>query len=76
VSVDKDVDCFHPENVGLVLIGAPRFAPATPAGVIELLGSPGHPVAVHADEPSGQHVYITRLPYDCQTKLPETSDAD
>src|SRR3989304_2821402 len=33
----KDVDCFHPENVGLVLIGTPRFAPATPAGVVELL---------------------------------------
>src|SRR5436309_9833051 len=33
----KDVDCFHPTNVGLVLIGRPRFAPATPAGVVELL---------------------------------------
>jgi methylenetetrahydrofolate dehydrogenase (NADP+)/methenyltetrahydrofolate cyclohydrolase len=33
----KDVDCFHPENVGLLMLGRPRFLPATPAGVIELL---------------------------------------
>jgi methylenetetrahydrofolate dehydrogenase (NADP+)/methenyltetrahydrofolate cyclohydrolase len=33
----KDVDCFHPENVGLVLQGSPRFLPCTPAGIIELL---------------------------------------
>jgi methylenetetrahydrofolate dehydrogenase (NADP+)/methenyltetrahydrofolate cyclohydrolase len=33
----KDVDCFHPENVGLMMLGRPRFLPCTPAGVIELL---------------------------------------
>ncbi len=33
----KDADCFHPENVGLMTIGRPRFLPATPAGIIELL---------------------------------------
>src|SRR2546425_6494159 len=43
----KDVDCFHPTNVGLVLIGRPRFAPATPAGVGELLLRPG-------DDPGGK----------------------
>jgi len=47
----KDVDCFHPANVGLVLIGTPRFAPATPAGVVELLVRSGH-------EPDGKHVVI------------------
>ena len=47
----KDVDCFHPENVGLVLIGAPRFAPATPAGVVELLVRSGN-------DPGGKHVVI------------------
>jgi methylenetetrahydrofolate dehydrogenase (NADP+)/methenyltetrahydrofolate cyclohydrolase len=31
------VDCFHPENVGLVSQGRPRFLPCTPAGIIELL---------------------------------------
>lgn len=33
----KDVDCFHPLNTGLLVQGRPRFAPATPAGIIELL---------------------------------------
>ena len=33
----KDVDCFHPENVGRLLQGRPRFQPCTPAGVLELL---------------------------------------
>lgn len=47
----KDVDCFHPENVGLVLIGTPRFAPATPAGVVELLLRSGN-------DPGGKDVVI------------------
>ena len=51
VSPAKDVDCFHPENVGLVLIGTPRFAPATPAGVVELLRRSGN-------DPGGKHVVI------------------
>jgi len=33
----KDVDCFHPENVGLLSQGRPRFLPCTPAGVQQLL---------------------------------------
>ncbi len=33
----KDVDGFHPENVGRLAMGRPRFVPCTPAGVIELL---------------------------------------
>jgi methylenetetrahydrofolate dehydrogenase (NADP+)/methenyltetrahydrofolate cyclohydrolase len=33
----KDVDCFHPHNVGLLMIGRPIFQPATPSGIIELL---------------------------------------
>ena len=51
VDPGKDVDCFHPENVGYVLIGRPRFAPATPAGVVELLVRSGY-------DPGGQHVVI------------------
>src|SRR6058998_3783067 len=51
VSPWKDVDCFHPENVGLLLIGTPRFAPATPAGVVELLIRSGN-------DPGGKHVVI------------------
>jgi len=33
----KDVDAFHPANVGLLAMGRPRFVPCTPAGIIELL---------------------------------------
>lgn len=37
ISPKKDVDAFHPENVGSLLIGENGFLPCTPAGVIELL---------------------------------------
>jgi methylenetetrahydrofolate dehydrogenase (NADP+)/methenyltetrahydrofolate cyclohydrolase len=37
ISPDKDVDCFHPVNVGRVLTGDYSFLPCTPAGVIEML---------------------------------------
>lgn len=37
VSPAKDVDCFHPENVGLLAAGFPRFYPCTPHGVVQLL---------------------------------------
>lgn len=33
----KDVDGFHPENVGRVSLGLPGFLPCTPAGIVELL---------------------------------------
>ncbi len=33
----KDVDGFHPENVGLLNIGSPRFIPCTPKGCIKLI---------------------------------------
>lgn len=45
ISPDKDVDCFHPVNVGLLTIGAPRFLPCTPAGVMELLAAYRIPVS-------------------------------
>lgn len=34
---DKDVDAFHPYNVGRITIGDPKFLPCTPAGIMELL---------------------------------------
>ncbi len=37
VSPAKDVDGFHPENVGRLAMGQPVFVPCTPAGIIELL---------------------------------------
>jgi methylenetetrahydrofolate dehydrogenase (NADP+)/methenyltetrahydrofolate cyclohydrolase len=47
----KDVDCFHPENVGLLSQGRPRFLPCTPSGVQQIL--------IHAGiKVSGSHVAI------------------
>ncbi|MET0556735.1 MAG: bifunctional methylenetetrahydrofolate dehydrogenase/methenyltetrahydrofolate cyclohydrolase FolD [Vicinamibacteria bacterium] len=37
----KDVDGFHPENVGLLVQGRPRFVACTPAGIMELLRREG-----------------------------------
>lgn len=45
ISPEKDVDCFHPENVGKVLIGEDGFKPCTPAGVIEMLKHSGIEIA-------------------------------
>jgi len=33
----KDVDCFHPENIGKVFLGQEIFPPCTPAGILEIL---------------------------------------
>src|SRR5206468_5455654 len=37
IETSKDVDAFHPMNVGYLAMGKPRFVPCTPAGIIELL---------------------------------------
>ena len=51
VSPAKDVDGFHPENQGLLLLGQPRFVPATPRGIVELLARSGV-------SPAGKRVVI------------------
>lgn len=48
---DKDVDCFHPYNVGRLMIGAPGFRPCTPAGVMRMLEEYGI-------DPAGKHCVI------------------
>ena len=47
----KDVDSFHPENVGLVVQGRPRFLPCTPHGVVQLLHRCGIEI-------SGKHAVV------------------
>jgi methylenetetrahydrofolate dehydrogenase (NADP+)/methenyltetrahydrofolate cyclohydrolase len=47
----KDVDAFHPENVGLISQGRPRYLPCTPHGILQLLHRSG--IAV-----SGKHAVI------------------
>ena len=45
ISPDKDVDCFHPVNVGYLHTGAKGFLPCTPAGIIELIKRSGYSIA-------------------------------
>ncbi|MEE9237302.1 MAG: bifunctional 5,10-methylenetetrahydrofolate dehydrogenase/5,10-methenyltetrahydrofolate cyclohydrolase [Thermoplasmata archaeon] len=51
VAPEKDVDGFHPRNLGRLLAGIPSFVPATPLGIQELLLRSGHP-------PDGRDVVI------------------
>lgn len=41
ISPEKDVDAFHPQNVGHIMIGDYSFLPCTPAGIMELIASTG-----------------------------------
>lgn len=41
IAPEKDVDAFHPENVGKIMIGDYAFLPCTPAGVMELIDATG-----------------------------------
>ncbi len=51
VSPAKDVDAFHPTNVGRMMQGKPRFLPCTPHGVIQLLQRTGI-------ETAGKHAVV------------------
>ncbi len=51
VNPDKDVDGFHPTNVGKMTLDLPSFLPATPFGILELLER-------YKVETSGQHVVV------------------
>ncbi|MBF0460161.1 MAG: bifunctional methylenetetrahydrofolate dehydrogenase/methenyltetrahydrofolate cyclohydrolase FolD [Magnetococcales bacterium] len=51
IAPDKDVDGFHPYNVGLLAVGAPLFRPCTPWGCLELLRSTGV-------DPAGQQAVV------------------
>ena len=51
IAPDKDVDCFHPYNVGELMIGEQSFQPCTPAGVMELLDAYGI-------DPAGKHAVV------------------
>ena len=51
IDPDKDVDGFHPTNVGRMMIGLPAFVPCTPNGVLHLLQRSGITCA-------GRHVVV------------------
>lgn len=37
ITPEKDVDGFHPENIGRMVLGLPCYLPATPSGIVEML---------------------------------------
>jgi methylenetetrahydrofolate dehydrogenase (NADP+)/methenyltetrahydrofolate cyclohydrolase len=45
IDPEKDVDAFHPVNVGKIMTGNPNFMPCTPAGVIKLIEETGIDIA-------------------------------
>jgi methylenetetrahydrofolate dehydrogenase (NADP+)/methenyltetrahydrofolate cyclohydrolase len=47
----KDVDGFHPHNMGRLVLGRPNFVPCTPAAILEILNRYGH-------SPAGKHCVI------------------
>ena len=51
IAPEKDVDAFHPENVGRLVQGQARYLPCTPAGVMELLRAAG-------GDPAGRRAVI------------------
>lgn len=51
IAPEKDVDCFHPKNVGNMFVGEEGFLPCTPAGVMALLDEYGI-------DPAGKHAVV------------------
>ncbi len=51
IDPSKDVDGFHPANIGRVMIGMDTFYPCTPAGILEILKR-------YDINPSGKHVVV------------------
>jgi methylenetetrahydrofolate dehydrogenase (NADP+)/methenyltetrahydrofolate cyclohydrolase len=87
----KDVDGFHPTNMGLLAIGHPRFVPCTPLGVMKILEHEGvslqgrHAVVVGRSNIVGRPVALLLLQKDatvtiCNSRTPDlgamTSQAD
>ncbi|MFH2133039.1 MAG: bifunctional methylenetetrahydrofolate dehydrogenase/methenyltetrahydrofolate cyclohydrolase FolD [bacterium] len=51
IDPEKDVDCFHPYNLGLLTAGIPKYMPCTPFGILQILK--------RSDcETSGKHVVV------------------
>jgi methylenetetrahydrofolate dehydrogenase (NADP+)/methenyltetrahydrofolate cyclohydrolase len=82
IDPDKDVDGFHPVNVGKLVQGRARLKPCTPAGVIEILDRSSVPIAgrhavvIGRSEIVGKPVAILLLQRDatvtiCHSKTPD-----
>ncbi len=81
----KDVDGFHPHNVGLLVQGRAALKPCTPSGVIELMDRLGHPIAgkhavvIGRSEIVGKPMALLLLQRDatvtiCHSKTPDLKD--
>ena len=75
ISPDKDVDGFHPVNVGRMMLGLPAFLPCTPHGVLHLIARSGTPakgalISATRRKMSGRtsaHQAATEAPKSCPT---------
>jgi methylenetetrahydrofolate dehydrogenase (NADP+) / methenyltetrahydrofolate cyclohydrolase len=56
----KDVDGFHPENLGLLFSGRPRFTPCTPTGIMTLLAEYTIPIAGTRAVVAGRSIDVGR----------------
>jgi methylenetetrahydrofolate dehydrogenase (NADP+)/methenyltetrahydrofolate cyclohydrolase len=80
INPQKDVDAFHPENVGLISQGRPRFLPCTPHGVQQILDRCGieltgkHVVIVGRSEIVGKPMAMLLLNRD-STRGPQAANA-
>jgi methylenetetrahydrofolate dehydrogenase (NADP+) / methenyltetrahydrofolate cyclohydrolase len=57
---DKDVDGYHPENMGLLFSGRPKFTSCTPTGIMTLLAEYGIPVAGKRAVIAGRSIDVGR----------------
>ena len=82
IDPDKDVDGFHPANVGKLVQGRAHLKPCTPAGVIEMLDRAGieirgrHAVVIGRSESVGKPMAMLLLQRDatvtiCHSKTPD-----
>lgn len=60
VSPEKDADGFHPENLGLLFSGRPRFTPCTPTGIMRLLSDYQIPVSGATAVVAGRSIDVGR----------------
>jgi len=78
----KDVDCFHPRNVGLLVQGRAVLMPCTPAGVIELLVREGvaiagrHAVVIGRSDIVGKPMALLLLQRDATVTICHSRTAD
>jgi methylenetetrahydrofolate dehydrogenase (NADP+) / methenyltetrahydrofolate cyclohydrolase len=60
ISPEKDVDGYHPENMGRLFLGKPRFSSCTPTGIMTLLAEYGIPIAGARAVVAGRSIDVGR----------------